>query len=86
MRFLLAAESWLPIRAEYYDGSELIRTTHFRDVKTLSGRRLPTVLEVIPADSPEESTRITYEALTLDQPIESNLFTPRGLRRSAHRR
>ncbi len=39
--FYLLAEGWLPVRAEYYDDAEVVRTTFFRDVKAFGVRRSP---------------------------------------------
>lgn len=77
---------WLPLRADYYDGDEVIRTMHFRERKTLDGRLIPTVMELIPTDKPKESTRITYQKLDFDVEIPAKRFTPRGLRQAAQQR
>ena len=82
----LRADDWLPIRAEYYDGDTKIRTLHFRAIRLLGGRRIPTVIELIPHETPQERTTITYEAMVFDGDIDPALFTPRGLRRAARRR
>lgn len=79
-------EGWLPIRVDFYDGKEIVRTMHYRDVKVLGGKRIPSVLEVIPTDKPSESTRVVYESMTFDGAVDASLFTPRGLRKLAKRR
>ncbi len=83
---LLAPETWLPVRVDYYDGDEVVRRMHFRDVKTLGGRSLPSVLDLVPSDKPAERTRVVYEAMELDIEIERSFFTPRGLRRASRKR
>ena len=84
--FYLSAEGWLPVRAEYYDDAEIVRTTLFRDVKDFGGRKMPAVMEVKPADKPDEFTIVTYESITFDAPVDDRVFTPRGLRKAAQRR
>ena len=84
--FVVDAESWLPLRAEYYDDDEVVRTTHFRDVREFSGRKMPSLMLVVPADKPDESTEVRWDSMTFDGAIQRSLFTPRGLRRAAQRR
>ncbi len=84
--YRLSANDWLPLSARFYDDEEVVRTFTFRDVKTFSGRKLPTVLEIVPADKPHESTVVTYELIEFDVAIDDSLFTQRGLRRAAKRR
>ena len=83
---VLTADAWLPVRAEYYDGHEIVRRMHFEDVKVMGGRMLPTVMRVVPTDKPDELTRVVYERIEFDGKIDRDLFTPRGLRRMAQKR
>lgn len=83
---LLSAEGWLPVRADYYDGAEVVRTMTFSEVKLLGGRKLPTVMEIRPADKPKEYTRVTYDDMSFDVAVDKDLFSPRGLRRKAQQR
>ncbi len=78
--------TWIPTRAEYYDGDKIIRTLHFKSIKSFDGRPIPSILEVIPTDAPEEITRVTYEKMAFNPSLEANLFTARGLKRAAGRR
>jgi len=83
---ILTADTWLPIRAEFYDDDNaLVRTMHYRDVKTMDGRTLPTILEVIPADKSNEHTRVVYEKMAFNTRVSKSMFTPVGLRRAAQR-
>ena len=83
LHFILTREDWIPDRWEYFDEGELIRTITFHDVETVAGRPLPLRLLVQPADEPDEHTEVIYLDLELDLPVESDLFTRRGLRRIA---
>lgn len=82
----LQPEDWLPVRVDYFDGDEIVRRMHFTEIREFSGRRIPAVLVVIPTDKPDESTRIVYESLELDVPIDGSYFTQRGLRKAARKR
>jgi outer membrane lipoprotein-sorting protein len=83
---ILDAESWLPVRADYYDKDRVVRKIHFKATRDLGGRTLPTVMEVVPTDEPGELTRVTYVRMRFDVPVDKALFTPRGLRQVARTR
>ena len=83
---ILDAHSHLPLRADYYDGDKIARTMEFLDVKTFSGKKLPSRLRLVPTDKPNESTEIIYREMVFDQPIDESLFTARGLRKMARQR
>lgn len=83
LRFLLTPDEWIPERWEYLDEGELVRTLTFHDIQEVSGQLLPLRMVVHPVDAPEESTEVEYLELELDVPVESDLFSRRGLRRIA---
>ncbi len=83
--FWLSEKGWLPVRAEYFDGDEIVRTNTFTDVKAFGPRSIPATMTVVPADKPQESTVVTYQDIRFDAPVRKALFTPRGLRRAAKR-
>jgi hypothetical protein len=60
---------------------DLARTITYSDVRTLGGRRLPTTLTVVPADEPAESTRVTYDEIAFDVPLDDDVFSLRTLER-----
>lgn len=84
--FILTADEWLPVRADYYDDDAKVRVTHFRDVRDFGGRRVPAVMDVRPTDKPKERTVVTYLDLKFDMDVPKRVFTPRGLRKAAQRR
>jgi len=51
----------------------------FSSFKELSGRTLPTVMTLTPEDKPGEKTEVAYEQITLDLPLEDDLFSLRNL-------
>ena len=83
--YLLDPLDDLPLRAEYRDGDRVARTLTFSDPHEVHGRRIPFTLLMVPADQPGEYTRIHYEQLDLDVPVDPGLFSQRGLRRVAER-
>ncbi len=71
---------YLPLVNRYYDeGLHLARTMTFSDVKTLSGRSLPTVMTLTPEDKPGEKTQVSYDSITLDVSLNDDVFSLRNL-------
>lgn len=84
--YVMTAEGWIPLRAEFYDEDTLIRTFRYSDVQDIDGRPIPMRLEIIPHETPDESTVIIYDELELDADVDDSVFTQRGLRRVAQGR
>jgi hypothetical protein len=77
---VVEARHHLPRRVLYYDEDlELVRTMSYRDVRELDGRRLPTVITVVPIEKPLESTSVRYEALDFDSIHDEERFSLRAL-------
>jgi outer membrane lipoprotein-sorting protein len=71
---------YLPLVIRYYDeGLHLTRTMIFSDVKTLSGRSLPTVMTLTPEDKPGEKTQVSYDNIILDVSLNDDVFSLRNL-------
>jgi hypothetical protein len=79
---LVRAEDLLPLEVPFFDEDlRLARTIRYSEVRTLGGRELPTMLTVVPADKPAESTVIRYDAIEFDVPLASDTFSLRTLQR-----
>ena len=83
--FLITPDEWIPVRSEYYDDGELVRAWAFDRIQTISGKKIPMRMTIIPVDAPEESTVVEYLELDLNVPVEDNLFTRQGLEARAAR-
>jgi outer membrane lipoprotein-sorting protein len=71
---------FLPIVILYYDENmHLARTMTFSRVKEWSGRKLPTVMTLTPADKPGEKTTITYQEIHFDVSLSDEIFSLRNL-------
>lgn len=81
--FYLTAQGWTPVRTEYFEGANRVRTMTFSDVREISNRAVPHTMELRPEDRPEEFTRVEYIELDLEADVDQDLFTRRGLRRVA---
>ncbi len=66
----------LPVWEKYYDQHDnLIKTVTFSDVQTMGGRTIPTVMQVIPANKPDQSTTITWSNTSFDQGVSEDIFS-----------
>jgi outer membrane lipoprotein-sorting protein len=69
-------------RVEFFDESgSLVSTENLTDVKQMGGRMIPTVLTMLPADKPGNSTVLTIKSCTFDTPIEDSFFSVQTMKR-----
>ena len=70
----------MPIWARFFDeDGELARTVEHRDYSEFSGRIVPGVMDMYPADKPDERTTIRYEELEFDIDVDPSFFSLRML-------
>ena len=66
----------------YYDEEdELVNTMILSEIKNMGGRLLPTRLEMIPADNPNQKTIIEYQELEFDIGLEESFFSMQNMKR-----
>lgn len=82
----LRAKDYIPLRQEFYDGEDVVRTMKFSDIQDIDGKPVPMKMLLIPADDPEESTSVEYIEFKFNIDIKDSLFTLRGLRKKAGRK
>lgn len=74
-------ETLLPEWEKYYDEhDELMRILYFKEVKIFDGKRLPSIMELIPQTKEGHRTTIRYVEAEFDIDIRGNIFTLRNLR------
>ena len=75
-------KDYLPLVIEYFDEDlRLSRTMTFSDVTQLGGRRIPSVVTMVPEDQSEESTVIRYEEMDFDLDLDDDFFSLRTLQK-----
>jgi len=80
IEFLVGQDDDLPRWARYYnEDGELARTMEYSEVSEFSGRLVPAVMNMQPADKPGERTTIRYEELEFDIDVEQSFFSLRTL-------
>ena len=72
----------MPLWAKFYDeDGELVRTMEYGGYTEFGGRTVPGVMDMNPADKPDERTTIRYEELDFDVDLEPAFFSLRSLQR-----
>ena len=73
---------YLQMRVEYYDeDGYMINIMNFYDVKEMGGRRIPSRMEMIPAENPEKKTIMIYDSIEFDIDVDENYFTTQNMKR-----
>jgi hypothetical protein len=71
----------IPVEVAYYDeDGTLARTMAFSDVRDFDGRMVPATMTLIPADKPEEFTRVTTVEADFEVEIDDRIFTLQALK------
>ncbi len=66
----------LPVEAKYFDRKmRLARTMYFEEVKTMGGRRIPSVMRIVPADKKGQSTVMRYLEIKFDAKVPDSTFS-----------
>lgn len=79
---LVSLPDYLPVSEIFYDEDmKVARTLTFENIKMLGGRRMPSILRMVPADKPGEFTRLVYEQLKFNIDISDSFFSLTQLRR-----
>jgi outer membrane lipoprotein-sorting protein len=75
-------EKYINMKSEYYDEEEfLVRTELGKEVKTFDGRELPSVIEIIPAEEPENRTIIKILSIEFNVDLDESFFSQQNMKR-----
>lgn len=76
------ASDFIPVRERYFDekGNE-VRVLSFKQVETLGGRTIPTVLELVPTDKEDHKTVVRYLEADFNQDLDPDIFSLRNLKK-----
>lgn len=78
----ISKKEYYQLLFRYYDEDEfLVNTMVLSEIKQMGDRKIPTILEMIPADNPEQKTLIIYEDFEFDMPIEKGFFSMQNMKR-----
>ena len=75
-------KDYLELKVEFYDEDEyLVNTLYGKNIMTLGGRTLPTRLELIPEDKPDQKTIIEQLAIDFEIELQESFFSVQNLKR-----
>jgi outer membrane lipoprotein-sorting protein len=79
--YWISSGSYLPVKVENYDEfGDLVSTIHFRDVKNMGGRNIPTVMEMIPHGHRGHKTIIRTHKADYNIQLNESFFTQQNMR------
>ena len=79
--YWISTGSYLPVKVENYDEfGDLVSTIHFREVKNMGGRNIPTVMEMIPHDRRGHKTIIRTHKADYNVQLNESFFTQQNMR------
>lgn len=82
IRAYISKEDYLQLLFKYYDEDDfLINTMVLSDIKEMGGRVIPTRLEVIPAENPDQKTVIIYKDIEFEIDIDKDFFSIQNMKR-----
>lgn len=78
----VSKENHLQLRVENYDQNfALVNTMLLSDIRTMDNRLLPTRMELIPSDRPNQRTVLQYRVMRFDVDLNESFFTQQNMSR-----
>ncbi len=77
----ISQDDFLFMKTEYFDeDSYLIRTELGREIKMMDDRLIPTILEIIPADEPDQKTVVHIQSIDFNVKIRESFFSQQNMK------
>ena len=78
----ISKEEYLMMKSEYYDEDEyLVKTEYGKDVKTMDDRKIPSKIEIIPADKENQKTVLVIDDIKFNVPLQDSFFSQQNMKR-----
>jgi outer membrane lipoprotein-sorting protein len=82
IRAYITKGDYLQLLFKYYDEDEfLVNTMVLSDIKEIGGKILPTRMEIIPAENPDQKTVIVYQDIDFDVNLKEDFFSIQNMKR-----
>ncbi|MBN1114884.1 MAG: outer membrane lipoprotein-sorting protein [Oligoflexia bacterium] len=79
---VVARDTYIPVRQEFFDEKDRkIRIITFSEIKNLGGKKLPVLMEVVPAGRKDKKTTIRYIDAVFNGKVPESVFSLRNLRK-----
>ena len=73
---VITRDGTLPVVAKYYDRKDrLARTLYFEEVREMGGKKIPSVMRIVPTDKPGQYTLLRYLELQFDAAVPDSMFS-----------
>jgi len=80
--FWISKDDFLQLKNEYYDeDGYLVKSEIGKNIKSMDGRTIPTVYELIPADKPGNKTILEMVSIKFNAPVTNDFFTQQNMKR-----
>lgn len=74
-------KDFIELHTKFYDEEgEMINVMNASDIKLMDGRLIPTRIEMIPSDKPNQKTVLIYSNIRYDRPLPDDFFTLQELK------
>jgi outer membrane lipoprotein-sorting protein len=78
----ISKSEYLQMKTEYYDEDEfLVKTELGTEIKTIDDRKIPSRLEIIPADKDNQKTIVTIDNIKFNVAIQNSFFSQQNMKR-----
>jgi outer membrane lipoprotein-sorting protein len=78
----ISKKDFLQLQSKMYDeDGYLVNTMRGSKIKNLGGRVLPSYMEMIPADKPNQKTVLEYKRMVFDKPMSDGFFSVQNMKR-----
>lgn len=82
VKMWISKKELLQLKLEFYDEDDyLVHTMYGLAVKEMGGRLLPSILKIVPAEEPQNSTIIEYLELEFGIKFKSDFFSIKNMKR-----
>jgi len=72
----ISKEGFLQLKTEYYDDDNfLIKTEIGKEIKVMGGRKIPTVMEILPEEEKGNLTRVVIKSIEFNVAIDDDFFS-----------
>ncbi|MDR2773623.1 MAG: outer membrane lipoprotein-sorting protein [Tannerella sp.] len=78
----ISVENSFEMKVQYFDEDDALVKTHTASIiKTFDGRRLPSVMEIVPAENPQNKTVVTIKDIRFNIAIEPAFFSQQNMKK-----
>lgn len=78
----ISKDEYLQLKSEFYDEDEfLVKTELGKKVKLMDDRRIPSVIEIIPAEKEDQKTIVVIDDIKFNVNIKESFFSQQNMKR-----